>query len=413
MSARNRIAVWAALAAAALLLASPGRAESVFAREGLGEWLEGYDVRGETLGSTGIGVIDPGNFSTINPAATAFSTNTLGYFGLGSGLRWTTDDVNTAHRATTYLTGTGLHLALPSHLGVRVALTSVTDPTYRFESPIVTGWETQEKDVRREIGSRGLLRYEAGLSWRGGARWALGASVGLIAGSVRDETRYAFGDSARQDGWTNGSDLRRLRFHPAASFSAGLLLQPVSRISLGGFVASAGTSDIEESYRAIGGSESTVDTARVDLPLGLGAGAALQLTRGFRLSADLVWRRWEEAGFAGPSHPRLDSRFRNTLRWGIGLERVPRVEKTTSVLASITWRAGFARIPWYILDSDGDGIDEWRVSAGAGIPIQRNRGSLDLMLAYGRRGSLATTGLEESYVRFGFSATFARVLREY
>lgn len=413
MPARTRIAAFAALATAALLAVAPARAESVFAREGLGEWLEGYDTRGETLGSTGLGVIDPNNFCTINPAATAFSANTLAYFGVGSGLRWTTDDVNTAHRGTTCLTGTGLYLALPSHLGVRLALTPANDPTYRLESTVVTGWEGQEEDVRREVGSRGLLRYEAGLSWRGGANWALGGSAGFVAGSIRDQTIYAFGDSAEDHGYADGSDLRRLRIHPAASFSAGLLMRPLPRVSLGGFIASAGSGDIEETYQGFGETESTADTASVDLPLGLGGGVAVELKRGMRLSADLVWRRWEEAGFSGPSVPRLEPRFRNTLRWGIGLERVPRIEKSTPVLRSITWRAGFAMIPWYILDADGDGVGEWRLSAGAGIPIRQNRGSIDLMLAYGRRGSIADNGMSESYVRLGLAATVARVLREY
>jgi len=413
MTARRQIVTGAALLIAAWLAAPAVRAESVFAREGLGEWLEGYDVRGETLGSTGLGVIDPNNFCTINPATTAFSQNTLAHFGLGSGVRWTTDDVNTTHRAATYLTGTGLYLALPSHLGVRLAMTPASDPTYRLETTVVTGWEGREEDVRREEGSRGLLRYEAGLSWRGGANWALGGGIGLTAGTLRDKTLYAFGDSAEDHGYADGSDLRRLLVKPAVSFSAGALLRALPRLSLGGFLTTAASGDIEETYQGFGATETTVDTARVDLPFGLGGGAAVQLTNDLRLSADLVWRRWEEAGFAGVSDARLAPRFRNTLRWGVGLERVPVVEKTTPLLRSISWRAGFAMIPWYLRDRDGDGIDEWRLSAGAGIPIRQNRGSIDLMLAYGRRGSLAANGLEETYFRFGLAGTFARVLREY
>lgn len=413
MTARTRTAVFAALATAALLAVAPARAESVFAREGLGEWLEGYDLRGETLGSTGLGVIDPYNFCTINPATTAFSVNTLAYFGLGSSLRWTTDDVSTARRASTYLTGTGVYLALPSHLGLRFALTPVSDPTYRLESTVITGWEDREEDVRRETGTRGLLRGEAGLSWRAGTNWALGGSVGIVAGSIRDETIYAFGDSAEDHGYADGSDLRRLRVHPAPSLSAGLLMRPLPRVSLGGFIASAGSGDIEETYQGFGETETTADTASVDLPLGLGCGVGVQLSHGLRMSADIVWRRWEEAGFAGPSVPRLEPRFRNTLHWGIGVERVPQIEKTTPLLQSITWRAGFALIPWYILDSDGDGIDEWRLSVGAGVPVRQNRGSLDVMLAYGQRGSISANGLAETYVRFGLAGAFARMLREY
>jgi hypothetical protein len=404
----------AALVGALLLVAAPARAEGVFAREALGEWIEGYDLRGEALGGTGIGIVDPFVFSTPNPASGAFSTNTLGYAGIGSGARWTTDGPHDARRGSTYLTGTGLYLPLRYGLGLRLGLTPATDPTYHLEGPVATGWETQETDVRREAGSRGLTRYEAGLAWRGSSAWAIGAGLTVVAGSLLDETIYAFGDSAKAHGWAGGSDRRRMRIHPAASASGGLLLHPISWGSLGGFFSTAGSSDVEEDYRGPGGADFHADTARVQLPLGVGGGAEIRIARLYHLSADLVWRRWEETAFGGAQPAReAGNAFRNTLRWGVGIERAPIIDKTTPLLGSITWRAGYARVPWYVLDRDGTGIDEWRLSAGAGVPIQRNRGSLDLTFVYGRRGSLATTGLAEKFFRFGFSANFARVVREY
>jgi hypothetical protein len=394
---------------AAVLAAPAARAEGVFAREGYGEWIEGYDLRGETLGSTGIGLIDPFNFTLANPAATAFATTTLGCVGLGSDLRRTSDGGRTAHRAKPYFASTGLHLALPSRLGVRLALRQVSDPTLSWDSPVTVGSDPAQYGTRRETGTRGLVRYEAGLCWRGGAHWGIGANLGVLTGSLRDETQFTFGDWAEDQGWADGTEMRRLRFRPALNASGGLLVRPVRWGSVGGFVSSAATCTVEELYRGLGGGQWSADTVRADLPLGLGAGAAVELPGHLRLSGDLVWRRWEQVAFGGPGASAAGARpFRNTLRWGLGLERVPVLEKSTPVLASIRWRAGFARIPWYL-----DGLAEWRLSVGAGIPIQRDRGTVDLMLAYGRRGSVAATGLEETYLRLGLGATFARVLREY
>ena len=52
----GRILLISALLVAAFALGD-AEAQSIFSREGLGEWYEGYDLRGESLGGTGIGTI--------------------------------------------------------------------------------------------------------------------------------------------------------------------------------------------------------------------------------------------------------------------------------------------------------------------------------------------------------------------
>ncbi len=402
---------------AVVLIASlslPVRGESVFAREGLGEWLEAYDLRGETLGSTGIGVVDPYNFTGCNPAAGAFSDNTLGYVGIGSGVRWASDPDRTARKPSTYLTGTAVRIPLPSHWGVRLSAGPATDASYALETAVATGWEENERDARREQGSRGLLRCDLGVDWRGGQRWAVGASAGVLFGSMLDEISYIFGDSAKSAGWMEGSDRRRLRFEPAAILSAGFLARPSERFSVGAFATTRASSEVKQSYRSFGGSDWSGRSMTVEWPSGFGAGIGIEPLTRLRLSADLIWRGWEDVEFDHDWLPRPGiGPFRNTLRWGLGLERLPVWRPETSILDRIAWRIGFAWIPWYLVDQDGDGIDEWRASAGVGLPIQRDRGSIDLLFAWGRRGSLEQNGLEEKYLRLGFACTFARVVRQY
>lgn len=70
-------------------------------------------------------------------------------------------------------------------------------------------------------------------------------------------------------------------------------------------------------------------------------------------------------------------------------------------------------MPWYLLDAKGNGVDEWRASAGIGLGLPQDRGSVDLTAIFGRRGSQDTNGLQETFFRLGLGFTFARVLREY
>jgi hypothetical protein len=404
-------ALWLALA---LGLTLPAGAESVFAREGIGEWIEGYDLRGEALGSTGIGVLDLHNFTGPNPATTAFSRKSMGFVGIGTTVRWADDGRARHRRPSTYLTGLGGHVALGTRFGIRFAMGPATDAAYSLETNVATGWEGIEEDVRREEGSRGLLRYALAVTWRGGRNWALAAGGGLLAGSLIDETSYAFGDSAVADGWIAGEDQRRLRFRPAPFFIGGLLARPLPAVTVGGFVSTGAEADVSGSYESFAGNDWDRDESRVRLPLGAGCGAALQVGDRLRLSGDLIWREWEETTLDDLALP-LEGvgPFRNTLRWGVGLERLPSSDPRASTFATISWRIGFAAIPWYLVDADGDGIDEWRVSCGVGLPVQRDRGTVDFLLAYGRRGSRATNGIEEEYVRFGFGSIFSSMPREY
>ncbi|MBP6875417.1 MAG: hypothetical protein KBD56_05055 [Candidatus Eisenbacteria bacterium] len=418
----------ASIAAAVVLLANWGAcaatwADSIFAREGLGEWTEGYDARGMARGSTGIGVADPNNFTSMNPASTAFAVGTLGHAGLMSSIRWSSDGVNDARRATTSLNELGLHLDLPAGLGVRLIVQPATNAEYSLEQTIPTDAGGEGEDILREEGSRGLTMFQGAASWRGGRNWAVGASVGLISGTIVDEMSFRFSGAASDSGYVSGANRRELRFHARPFLGIGFLGRPTPRLSVGGFFSGASSPRVTETYRSLGEQEFVLRRTRVELPMGLGAGAACFVTSRWRMSADVVWRKWEDftderQRDEGALPASANASFRNTLRWGVGVERIADLRRDAGgVWNAIAWRAGFAWIPWYIVDaggdSDKDGIDEWRVSAGAALPIQRDRGAIDLGIAYGRRGSLDGNGLKEDYLNATLTFTFARVLREY
>jgi len=402
-----------AVCAGLVALAAPAGAESVFAREGLGEWNDGYDLRGILLGSTGIGTVDPNNLTTLNPASSAFAIGTLGHASFLSSVRWTDDGTATARDLGTNLNQVSLHLDFGRGFGLRVMAAPATDASYAFVQSVPTGFEEIETDMRREEGTRGLTRYVAGMAWRGGRNWGVGAQAVILAGSIVDHTRFVFGDSAAAHGWKSIEERRELRFDTAASFAVGLLARPLPRVSFGAFFSTGASPSVTETFRTSGEDDIERGTAEVDLPPAFGAGAAIFITPRWRLCGDVVQRTWEDVAIARPGGEAGERDFRNTTRWGIGLERIPAFNRDATPLASLVWRAGFAWIPWYVSDANGDGIDEWRATAGVGVPIQQNRGMIDIGAAYGRRGSRAENGLEEQYVSFALGFTFARVLREY
>jgi hypothetical protein len=147
---------------------------------------------------------------------------------------------------------------------------------------------------------------------------------------------------------------------------------------------------------------------------------SLFITPHLRLSGDAFWRDWDAVRLRDGSLPQAGVyAFRNTMRWGVGIERTPRTGPATNAWDRLALRAGFAWLPWYVRTRSADasegpaGVDEYRITAGAGVPIRKDRGRLDVLFCWGERGSLAENGLAEHYARIGFACTFASTPREY
>lgn len=398
------LATFAALGPAA----GPALAGSIFARDGVGEWIEGYDLAAEGRGGTAIGVRDPYNAFGPNPAAAAVGTNAAGHVGLTLATLWSTDGQEEVRRGSSTFTGMGFYLPLGGRLGLRAMMRPVTDGVYVFEELIDTG-SGSAGNIRREEGSRGLLQYGGDLIWHPSPLVSLSAGLGIISGSLLEETTYSFADS----GWSGSTVRNELRVESALFLSGGLLLQPAEGFTLGAFVHTPTRADARAKYRAPGEADWQRDH-EIEFPLGVGAGAGLRLGSRLRLCSDLIWRDWENTTIDGQPLPQPGvAEARSTLRWGVGIERTVLTERLIGAWRRLALRAGFAWAPWYLRDGSGDAIDEWRLSGGVGIPIQIDRGMVDVTFVWGQRGDQATNGISEKYYRLGMSFTFARVMREY
>ncbi len=389
----------------------PADAESLFAREALGEWIDGYDMRGEALGSTGIGTIDAYNLSALNPAASAWAPFVLGYIGMQGIINWTEDGHSTARRSSGTITGAGVAIPISKVWGLRFLLRPQTDGTYGIEEVADIGSADPEANTHREEGSRGLLSYSADLTFRPGRSLAVGLRGGLLAGSLLDETSYDFGES----GWTDTEDRRTMRCKPTFRYGAGFQWSPLGRLSLGGAVIRGAPMTLEEIYTAPAGADYRSETYELDHPATYGAGLALFLAPRWRVSADVVYREWEALEWRRDGDVAAQAfDLRNTTAYGIGLERVAaQREPGLRSRARLAWRLGYAFVPWYANDAGGDAIDEHRFSLGMGVPVKHDRGSLDFTLSYGRRGNVADNGIAEQYLRIGMGAIFGTVPRGY
>ena len=121
------------------------------------------------------------------------------------------------------------------------------------------------------------------------------------------------------------------------------------------------------------------------------AGRGLVATAGVRQSS---WSSFEPEGLENVS-------YGDALEIGGGLEYAPTERRALVFGPQAPVRLGYRwrRLPLEIREEP---VTEWTASLGYGRTMgSAARSGLDLVLEYGRRGSLDDHGLEESYLRFG------------
>lgn len=134
-----------------------------------------------------------------------------------------------------------------------------------------------------------------------------------------------------------------------------------------------------------------------DLPGEVMVGAAWQAGRGLVATAGLrrsSWSSFEPEGLQNVS-------YGDALDIGGGIEYAPAERRAIVFGPQAPIRLGYRwrRLPLEIRD---EAVTEWTASVGYGRAMGATaRSGVDVVLEYGRRGSLADHGLEESFLRFG------------
>lgn len=138
-------------------------------------------------------------------------------------------------------------------------------------------------------------------------------------------------------------------------------------------------------------------TSEFDLPGEVILGASWQVTRG--LIATAGFRRASWSSFQPEGVENVG--FGDELDVGGGLEYAPAVTRAMLLGPQAPIRLGYRwrRLP---LEIDDQPVKEWTASVGYGRTLgSAGRSGVDVVLEYGRRGSVEDHGLEESFLRLG------------
>jgi long-subunit fatty acid transport protein len=141
-------------------------------------------------------------------------------------------------------------------------------------------------------------------------------------------------------------------------------------------------------------SDSSAETgSTLVLPLTFGAGLGYQIDDRYTVAADVLTSLWEKAEINGVSPADL----RNGTRFAVGGERSGSRDPLAHWIDRVAYRLGFAYNATYYRP-DGDPINEWTVTAGAGIPFSGDA-RLNLGVEYAHRAGTDRSLITDNIIR--------------
>ncbi len=366
-----------------------------------------FGISDKSLGMLAVPYSAPGMGRSYEIAST--DTNQINYmnYSLWPKINITSYSVKFYYKAATGKDGTvnnyfndaanfgGGHLTIPilkRKLSFGVGLQPISDMEQRYKEETPDGSASSQIVVKG-----GLSRVVANISYL--VMPSLGVGVGY---------EYTFGKTSKsfryQDSSKTYSPLDL--YYEYRMYGHGVVLsafyQPVTKLNLGLVYRPATKID----YRVQAATNSDeVDKGVVKtltIPARLNLGAEYQIQKRWKMGADFKYQNWK-TGYLN-SGVVVGSPFTEYFSIGGGIERIHSNKRFIGLLEKMDLRAGgfFRRLSQ---TSSGNPVNEYGVSFGFSLPLQRFRSKIDFAGIIGSRGSLDTNEYKEMFYKVGISVS--------
>ncbi|MGQ8335961.1 hypothetical protein ACUNWD_05370 [Sunxiuqinia sp. A32] len=401
-------------------IAQNNNTSSPYSRFGLGD-LHPYSYgRFAAMGGASIGsrhnlqinISNPASYASIDSMSFVFEFGVDGRFSdyKSATSQYTTNDVNFRYFA--------LNWPVTHWLGMAMGVTPFADKGYE----ITFQNETDEYGNARHsfIGDGTLSKAFFGVGVDVTESLSLGFNLYYLFGTLNQADEVIF-DRADIYNYSKVESSRLRDFAYNLGVQYDIPLKNDKYLTLGGTLESkpeftAFRNLIRRNYLAISSTEVLIDTlsfadeekSTIQLPTSIAFGASLAKTDKYELNVDYYFSKWGEAKFYGNSindYLNPDNTTgtdavsaENLSRFSIGGEYIPEAASIRSFFKRVKYRAGLHYEKSYLKIGDKQ-INEFGISFGVGLPVNRSRSTINLAVEAGRRGTTVNSLVRENYTK--------------
>ena len=370
---------------------------------GIGDIKISGPIRTSAMGGSSIALASENYINNLNPASLNGYDSTT--FLLSAGLNGylsslqsrntseTTHDLNFNHFALgfpiTKWWGSAIGLVPFSSVGYDVSITLPVEGT-------ITNIEKQF------TGSGGVSRFYMINSFRLFKQLSLGINVSYLMGKVTQTELNKLDIFGYSD-----ISVIQSRFYKNFYYELGLQFHQEfgnDRLSLG--LTCSPVQKLKSRYDAQVIIEG-IDTITTEpdnkhdfiMPLSVGAGIAYNINSSLEFVFDFGFQNWSDIDFSATG-----ARFVDSYHYNFGVEYLPVQKLTRNFFRSVRYRMGGYYENTY-LEMRGNNIQDRGITLGAGIPIGRQKSSIDIALGIGQLGSLNNGLMQKTYgsIKIGFN----------
>jgi len=373
-----------------------------YSRFGLGDILFFGGSRINAMGGAGIGLMTDRFINRLNPAGHARISLTR----ISAGFEYSRVSSADLSGSSDFARGDfgGLAFAIPISKSEGIVWSFESTPYSRVSYALErTDNQLGIQSNLSYSGSGGLSTLSTGASWSVLSQLTIGLKLNYLYGRIHQEAKVDFQDPTFID-----SDISHSTFHSGFTFTTGLMYDGISdalglpslkTFTLGAVVTTPTTLNADdEDILTTSQSFDTTRTGRstVDVPLAGGLGFSYIFGNRYLLTGDFMTQQWSSTNL-----PKLGTaEFRNSMKLGVGFEIMPE-RSLDSYWQQVAYRLGFSYHSTY-LRMNGQGIDEYSVSGGFGLPIALEA-RINIGLQMGWRGTTSNGLQKDTFYRLSIS----------
>ncbi len=392
-----------------------GKIESPYSKFGVGDLINNTSARNMGMGSVSYAVPSQGYINCMNPAGVAY-TDSLSFifdFGINGGYRYYEIDNPPLSQIKSDLQIS--HLIIGFRITEWWATRLGASPYSNVDYDIISH-DSVIFDVKKNYRYAGRGGYNK-IFWSNAftpvENLNIGVNASYLFGIIDKNNAINFDD----DSGAYVNILERTRTSVSDfMFDFGLQyklkINAANNLHLGGiynynsFIK--GTKSVMKfNSLSLGGSAivDTLDnynmTGTITIPQKIGFGVCLEHNEKLLLAFDFTTQSWSDAKFFD-----VEYSLNNTNSYNFGLEYKP-IGKTGYAYRysqAVSYRTGVHFTNTYLnLNENQEQINDFGISFGFGLPMERSKTSFNLSVQIGQRGTLRNDLIKENYVIFALS----------